>query len=75
MGLYGQRTISYRDYKINEPIDKKIFTDLRKLTGLIHQQIVRRSGKPTDTFRSPNQKMEFILLLTVLKTYLLSKEA
>jgi hypothetical protein len=26
MGLYGQRSIFYRDYKINEPIDNKIFT-------------------------------------------------
>jgi hypothetical protein len=25
MGLYGQRTITYRDYKINQPIDNKIF--------------------------------------------------
>ena len=25
LGLYGQRTISYKDYKINEPIDKKVF--------------------------------------------------
>jgi hypothetical protein len=25
MGLYGQRTISYRDYKINEPIDNNVF--------------------------------------------------
>jgi Family of unknown function (DUF5686)/CarboxypepD_reg-like domain len=25
MGLYGQRTISYRDYVIDKPIDKKIF--------------------------------------------------
>jgi hypothetical protein len=25
MGLYGQRTITYRDYKINEPIDSKVF--------------------------------------------------
>ena len=25
MGLYGQRTIYYRDYKLNEPIDDEIF--------------------------------------------------
>src|SRR5674476_656179 len=25
MGLYGQRTITYKDYKINEPIDNKVF--------------------------------------------------
>ena len=25
MGLYGQRTISYKDYKINEPISEEIF--------------------------------------------------
>jgi hypothetical protein len=25
MGLYGQRTISYKDYIINEPIDDKVF--------------------------------------------------
>ena len=25
MGLYGQRIITYRDYKINQPIDNKIF--------------------------------------------------
>ena len=34
MGLYGQRTISYRDYKINEPIDKKIFTGPQKIDRL-----------------------------------------
>jgi hypothetical protein len=34
MGLYGQRTISYRDYKINEPIDKKIFTGPLKIDRL-----------------------------------------
>jgi hypothetical protein len=25
LGLYGQRTLSFRDYKINEPIDNEIF--------------------------------------------------
>jgi hypothetical protein len=31
MGLYGQRTISYRDYKMNEPVDEKFFTGLEKI--------------------------------------------
>ena len=31
MGLYGQRTISYKDYKINEPIDDKIFKGPEKI--------------------------------------------
>jgi len=30
-GLYGQRTISYKDYKINEPIAEKIFRGPDKL--------------------------------------------
>jgi Family of unknown function (DUF5686)/CarboxypepD_reg-like domain len=34
MGLYGQRTILYRDYKINEPIDKKIFDGPQKIDRL-----------------------------------------
>ncbi len=34
MGLYGQRTISYKDYKINEPIDKKIFAGPQEVERL-----------------------------------------
>jgi hypothetical protein len=31
LGLYGQRTISLTDYKINEPIDKKVFRGPEKI--------------------------------------------
>lgn len=31
MGLYGQRTISFKDYKINQPIDEKIFRGPEKI--------------------------------------------
>jgi len=31
MGLFGERTISYRDYKINEPVDDKIFKGPQKI--------------------------------------------
>jgi hypothetical protein len=34
MGLYGQRTISYKDYKINEPIDKTILRGPEKIERL-----------------------------------------
>ena len=36
MGLYGQRTISYKDYKIDEPISEKVFRVRRKLRNLKH---------------------------------------
>jgi hypothetical protein len=35
MGLFGQRTISYRDYVINKPIDKKIFTGPEEIERLV----------------------------------------
>jgi hypothetical protein len=35
MGLFGQRTISYRDYVINQPIDKKIFTGPEEIERLV----------------------------------------
>jgi hypothetical protein len=31
MGLYGQRTITFRDYKINEPVNEKIFRGPQKV--------------------------------------------
>ena len=34
MGLFGERTLSYRDYKINEPIDEKIFRGPDKIERL-----------------------------------------
>lgn len=34
MGLYGQRIITYKDYKINEPIDNKIFRGPEKVEKL-----------------------------------------
>lgn len=34
MGLFGERTLSYRDYKINEPIDEKIFRGPEKIERL-----------------------------------------
>src|SRR5664280_2448096 len=34
MGLYGQRTITYKDYKINEPIDNKVFRGPEKVERL-----------------------------------------
>ncbi len=34
LGLYGQRTISYKDYKINEPINEKIFRGPEKIEKL-----------------------------------------
>jgi hypothetical protein len=34
MGLYGQRTISYKDYKINEPISEEIFRGPAKVENL-----------------------------------------
>ena len=34
MGLYGQRTITYKDYKINEPIDNKVFKGPEKVEKL-----------------------------------------
>ena len=60
MGLYGQRTISYRDYKINEPSDEKFFTGPEKIEKL------EPSANNTDFWESnryvpfPNQKEEFI---------------
>jgi hypothetical protein len=30
LGFYGQRTVSYTDYKINEPIDNKVFRGAEK---------------------------------------------
>jgi hypothetical protein len=34
MGLFGERTLSYKDYKINEPIDEKIFSGPEKIERL-----------------------------------------
>ncbi len=34
MGLYGQRTISYKDYKINEPVSDKVFRGPEKIEKL-----------------------------------------
>ncbi len=34
MGLFGERTLSYKDYKINEPIDEKIFRGPEKIERL-----------------------------------------
>ncbi len=34
LGLFGERTLSYRDYKINEPIDEKIFKGPEKIERL-----------------------------------------
>jgi hypothetical protein len=34
MGLYGQRTITFKDYKINEPIDNKVFRGPEKVEQL-----------------------------------------
>jgi hypothetical protein len=34
MGLYGQRTVSYRDYKINEPVNEKVFKGSEKVVKL-----------------------------------------
>jgi hypothetical protein len=31
LGLYGQRTLSYNDYRINEPIDPKVFSGPEKV--------------------------------------------
>lgn len=31
LGLYGQRTITYKDYKLNEPIDNKVFRGPEKV--------------------------------------------
>lgn len=31
MGLYGQRTISYKDYKIDEPVSEKLFRGPQKI--------------------------------------------
>jgi hypothetical protein len=34
MGLFGQRTITYKDYKIDEPIDNKVFRGPEKVERL-----------------------------------------
>jgi hypothetical protein len=34
MGLYGQRIITYKDYKINDPIDNKVFRGPEKVEKL-----------------------------------------
>ncbi len=34
--MYGQRTIFYKDYKINEPVDEKIFKGPEKIERLDH---------------------------------------
>jgi hypothetical protein len=34
MGLYGQRSITYKDYKINEPINEKVFRGPEKVEKL-----------------------------------------
>jgi hypothetical protein len=34
MGLYGQRTITFRDYKLNQPVDEKIFRGPDKIEKL-----------------------------------------
>ena len=53
MGLYGQRTIYYKDYKINKPIDEKVFKGRRKLKGLNLLLIVQVFGTRIDMFRLP----------------------
>jgi hypothetical protein len=34
VGLYGQRTVSYKDYKINEPVNEKVFKGPEKVVKL-----------------------------------------
>ncbi len=46
MGLYGQRTISYKDYKINEPVSEKVFRGPEKIEKL------EQSANKTDFWES-----------------------
>jgi hypothetical protein len=71
-GLYGQRTISYKDYKINEPISENIFRGPDKLiridTASLHPDyweanrlvpLTKSEKKIYSTIDSLNQMPEF----------------
>ena len=54
LGLYGQRTISYKGYKINEPISESVFKGPAKVEKMILVLLKTAFGNRTGIFPFPS---------------------